>query len=489
MKLTKQPRVYMLAICGVLACLVFSSPVFAQCSTAAWTSVTGTVQALGSSTNPIGKKYAGSCALTVDAGTAPGYVTTDLPVDEAVFSSRFYLLYDGLSISSGDVVIFEARNGGTVQARLSLRDIGGVIHMVASYRSGGGLVEHGDTFPVLAIWQGIVVTWTTGSGTGTFSLKFDEIEQFSASGLTNAGELVNEADLGVINTPSASGDVIVDAFEIRKSTAAPPLLTTNELRNISTRAEVQSVHEIVIAGFIITGETEKCVILRGRGPSVNVPAPAVRLEDPTLTLKSGSTTIDSNDNWADHPTAPILQALGRAPTEALDSALFKCLAPGAYTVLLRGAAGTAEGIGIVEVLDEDRGTPYLFNISTRAPVGTVHSIGIAGFVILGDQSRTVLIRGRGPTVSVPAPAVRLTDPLLTLKSGATTLEENDDWGDAANVADIIATGRAPVDPLESAILTTLPPGGYTVWLRASDGQLGIGIIEVLDLTGGSIANE
>ena len=143
----------------------------------------------------------------------------------------------------------------------------------------------------------------------------------------------------------------------------------------------------------------------------------------------------------------------------------------------------------MEVIDADLGTPYLANISTRAKVGNVNRVVIAGFIINGTESRTVLIKGRGPSLVDADPnlaGATLPDPRLVLKSGSTTLVENDDWAQAPNQADIVATGKAPGYEKEAAILTTLPPGPYTVLMFAVGGELGIGIIEVLDTEGGSI---
>jgi hypothetical protein len=208
-----------------------------------------------------------------------------------------------------------------------------------------------------------------------------------------------------------------------------------------------------------------------------------------LIVKSGQTTVDENDNWLDHPTASILTQLGRQPAHENDAALHTCLGPGPYTALLRPAAGSSLGVGIVEVIDVDLGTSYLKNISTRAYVGVpAPTFPIAGFIIRGNQPRQVLIRGRGPSLE-GAPGITspiLADPMLILKSGSSTVVENDNWKDAANWLDIDATGSAPGFDAESTILVTLQPGPYTVWLRSANGQAGLGIVEVLDVLGGSI---
>ena len=300
----------------------------------------------------------------------------------------------------------------------------------------------------------------------------------TVSGLTNGTEYL----CSVIAT-----NVVGESAPSNTLSVTPVILsnTNNELSNIATRADVGTGNDIAIAGFIIAGSGQKCVIVRGRGPSVGVPAGVIRLPDPTLTLKSGQTTIAENDNWTqqDNPDhVAIIEGLGKAPGDLLDAAIYICLDPGAYTVLARGYLGTT-GVGIVEVLDVDDASPYLRNIATRAKVGTGHLVTIAGFIITGNTPKQILIRGRGPSVGVPAGVTRLANPTLTLKSGQTTIGSNDNWEDAVNAADISATGKAPGDPLDSAIMMVLQPGAYTAILRGAGGTAGVGIVEVLDLTG------
>jgi len=52
-------------------------------------------------------------------------------------------------------------------------------------------------------------------------------------------------------------------------------------------------------------------------------------------------------------------------------------------------------------------------------------------------------------------------------------------------AAIEATGAAPSNNLESAILATLPPGSYTAILKGQDGGVGVGLVELYDLSQGA----
>lgn len=311
-----------------------------------------------------------------------------------------------------------------------------------------------------------------------------EVINFGPAELLCAGSQTNAPPVGYEDTTGADCDngfnQTSDSCLVQNTFVADDVL-----RNKSGRADVGVVHNIEIAGFIIAGEGEKCVVIRGRGPSVGVPEGTQRLANPTISLFSQFTLIAENDDWmdqADPDDLTAIQDLRLQPGSDRDAAIYECLQPGAYTAHLRGV-DDGTGVGIVEVLDVDNAAPYLFNISARARVGTENLVTIGGFIISGEKTKQVLIRGRGPTVAVPEGVPRLADPTITLYSGFNTLEVNDDWGDAANAGDIAATGKAPSDASESAILTELEPGAYTVILRGVNDVTGTGIIEIFDLTG------
>jgi hypothetical protein len=58
------------------------------------------------------------------------------------------------------------------------------------------------------------------------------------------------------------------------------------------------------------------------------------------------------------------------------------------------------------------------------------------------------------------------------------LATNDNWRDASNSDDISATGLAPIDDRESAVLAMLGPGTYTAIVRGvGDTSTGIALLE------------
>jgi hypothetical protein len=147
-------------------------------------------------------------------------------------------------------------------------------------------------------------------------------------------------------------------------------LTPNQesrLANVSTRGNVRTGDDIMIGGFILEGsDGADAIIVRGIGPSLYGP-PGTLLSDPRLELRdSNGQLIIENDNWMDDPNqAAIIQAVGLAPTNNLESAIAATLMPSNYTALLSGVNNGA-GVGLVEVY-ENPTTPSPTPTPTPSP--------------------------------------------------------------------------------------------------------------------------
>lgn len=111
---------------------------------------------------------------------------------------------------------------------------------------------------------------------------------------------------------------------------------------------------------------------------------------------------------------------------------------------------------------------------------------VGGFILTGSDSKDVIIRAIGPSLGANGLPGALSDTTLDLyDSNGQLLASNDNWKEP-HQAQIQATGLAPSDPLESAILMTL--GGnssYTAVVRGKNGATGIGLVEVYDLGTGA----
>ena len=121
------------------------------------------------------------------------------------------------------------------------------------------------------------------------------------------------------------------------------------------------------------------------------------------------------------------------------------------------------------------------NISTRLHVETGDRVGIAGFVIGGSSPKKVIIRAIGPSLAQFNLTDLLQDPTLELfDANSNPIAFNDNWMDSQAV-EIQASGGAPMDPRESAMVQTLAPGSYTAIVRGLNNTSGTGLVEVFDI--------
>jgi hypothetical protein len=250
--------------------------------------------------------------------------------------------------------------------------------------------------------------------------------------------------------------------------------------NLSARVLVGTGDRVCIAGFIIQGDPSKTkrILVRGIGPSLQagaVPFPG-RLMDPVLELHDAAgVLISSNDDWRSSQQASI-QASGLAPANDKESAVMATLPPGSYTAVLRGK-NLATGIALLEVYDMDGDfDPHLVNLSARAEVKTGDSVLIGGLIV--RSAKQLLLRVLGPELAAQNVVGELQDPVMELRdSNGALLTSNDNWRNAANSADIEASGLAPADDREPAILVAPTPGSYTAIVRGVGDSTGIGLLE------------
>lgn len=126
------------------------------------------------------------------------------------------------------------------------------------------------------------------------------------------------------------------------------------------------------------------------------------------------------------------------------------------------------------------------NISTRLQVQTGDKVGIGGFIVTGTGSKNVLVRGLGPSLAAFGIQSFLPDPVLELHEPGGAVLTNNNWRDTQESA-ILATGLAPSNDSEAAIVATLDPGSYTAILSGANATTGIGLVEIYDLDGGAAA--
>ena len=313
----------------------------------------------------------------------------------------------------------------------------------------------------------------------------DMIEHLDALGLTNYQVLsLTGGNHAWANWPFVKTQALTFIANGFAGVPPPPPLPTpgpgdvdKKLLNVSTRANVSTGDSVMIGGFIVTGDVDKRVVLRGLGPTLTQEGVSGALANPYLEIRdSTGTLIEANDNRA--VLSGVLNPL--LPANPNEPYLTAVLPPGSYTAVLSGAAGTS-GIGLVELYDVDPMSSFLANISTRGIVvqGDMQMIG--GFIVGGADPAKVIVRALGPSLSAAGITSPLPDPVLEVHDGnGNLLVKNDNWR-SNQEQEIIDTTIPPTDDQEAAIVATLQPGDYTALVYDSKGRTGIGLVESYNL--------
>lgn len=278
-------------------------------------------------------------------------------------------------------------------------------------------------------------------------------------------------------------DLSIEQLDLRLDPTAATVEPPSEPQNLSTRGNVGTGDNVLIGGFIITGNDSKLVVLRAIGPSIDPMVVSDLLLDPVLELHdSTGAIIAMNDNWMENSAADqqVLTDNNLAPTDDAESALVETLAPGEYTAIVRGAGDTT-GVALVESYDLDNGTTdsKLANFSTRGEVGINDDVLIAGFIGGNGGFSEIIVRGLGPSLSDTDVSDKLADPFLELHdANGNVLDANDNWMDNPNMQTISDKGLALSDENEAALYEILLPGKYTAILSGANSTSGVGLVEV-----------
>jgi cyclophilin family peptidyl-prolyl cis-trans isomerase len=299
----------------------------------------------------------------------------------------------------------------------------------------------------------------------------------SGTKLLVAGNSVGTVHVTVTAT-DFDGGTVSQQFTVNV-VAAP-----GRLVQLSTRMQVGTGDNALIGGFIMQGAASKRLAIRGIGPSSGLSG---ALTDPVLELHDSSGVIAMNDNWGDAANKQEIIDAGVAPSSPNESVILTTVPSStnntSYTAVVRGA-NNGTGLGLVEVYDLDSGPgSTLLNISTRGQVGADPNALIAGFFVGGTDSKQILVRAIGPSLTAFGVPGALADPTLELHDGQGALiVSNDDWMvNNPQKTQIQNSGLAPTNAKESAVLQTLSAGAYTAVVRGANGGTGVGSVEVYQL--------
>ncbi|MBL9186967.1 MAG: hypothetical protein JNK23_05780 [Opitutaceae bacterium] len=265
------------------------------------------------------------------------------------------------------------------------------------------------------------------------------------------------------------------------------------LINLSVLTGLDSATDDLSLGYVVGGagtSGAKPLVIRAAGPSLGAFGVPGTISDPRMELFAGATRTGENDNWGGSADlAAALAAVGAfayVSPSSRDAAVAASITTRDNSVRVTGVGGVT-GQVIAEVYDATpssaftSSTPRLLNVSVRKHLGTGLS---AGFVIGGSTSVRVLIRVVGPGLAVFGVPGTVVDPQLELFRGSTPIDTNNDWSNSATVA---AAGTSvgafglPANSRDAALVTTLPPGNYSVRATGVNNTTGVALVEVYEL--------
>lgn len=211
-------------------------------------------------------------------------------------------------------------------------------------------------------------------------------------------------------------------------------------------------------------------------PTPTVPPPTTPTPTPAPTTTPAATPIPTPEPTTTPGTTPI-------PTPTPE--------PTTTPVATPIASPTPEPTATPSATAAPRPAQPL-NISTRSRLQGNESVLIGGFILSGPDSKRVIIRAIGPSLSGNGMAEVVSDTTLDLfDSSGHLVASNDNWQESQQ-GEIEATGIAPGNPLESAIIRTLSGNAsYTAIVRGKNGATGMALVEVYDLgleTNSKLAN-
>jgi len=112
---------------------------------------------------------------------------------------------------------------------------------------------------------------------------------------------------------------------------------------------------------------------------------------------------------------------------------------------------------------------------------------IGGFIAVGSVPKKIMVRAIGPSLSNFGVPGALQDTTLEVRAAnGTLIATNDNWKTndqthQSQQAIIQATGLAPSDDRESAIMLDLAQAGFTAVVRGKNDTTGVGLVEIYDL--------
>jgi hypothetical protein len=337
----------------------------------------------------------------------------------------------------------------------------------------------GDSVQLTAVAHG-------GGNPFTYRWRLNGVELPGETGETLSLPSVTAAQAGDYQSVAYATNGESLASAVSTLTVLPPRA---RMINLSVRTSAGTGAQALIAGFSVRGAGTKPLLVRGIGPTLASFGVSGVLNDPLLTLANqAGVTLASVSGWSQDPQlATTFASVGAfaLPVNSADAALATSLTPAPYTVTIASKSG-GRGVALAEVYDLTPAstTADLGNISARALAGPDSQALVAGFVVVGDGPVNALIRGVGPglaTFGVANPLAKVRLEVHTTVNGADRIvASNYGWGGSAGLKQTATRVGAFSLPAadDTAIVTALSPGAYTVVVAGAEGFSGVALVEV-----------
>jgi hypothetical protein len=222
--------------------------------------------------------------------------------------------------------------------------------------------------PQLTLVSGSTTVATADSWAPSLAATFAQVGAFGLMTGSHDTALLESVAPGaytaeIISATNNNGVALAEIYDA--DTYAP----TDRLVNISARAFVGTGGNVLIGGFVISGNTPQTIVIRGDGPALTGFGLSGALTSTTLTLTNSMTnlTVATSTGWGNAPVIgpgasggiviqPLTAALSaRVGAFALgngsnDSALVATLPPGNYTAEVAGTNNNT-GIALIEIYE------------------------------------------------------------------------------------------------------------------------------------------
>jgi hypothetical protein len=188
-------------------------------------------------------------------------------------------------------------------------------------------------------------------GDSALAVAFSRVGAFSLPTTSRDSALLVELASGAYTAQVVSdgspGVVLLEAYD------ADATVTGTRFVNLSARNFVGTGDNILIVGFVISGNAPKTVLIRAAGPSLAQFGVGNVIADPRLQVFRGASVLESNDDWGGGSglSAAFVQAGAFSfPVGSRDAALLLQLQPGSYTAQVSGV-NNSTGVGLVELYE------------------------------------------------------------------------------------------------------------------------------------------